>query len=125
MKCDYDQGSYWTRNRSSIGDRRMSFRDRGRGRFFKIMDKITDRIIEGDHKTITEMTLGEEIMGRCKIIEVRIIEVDVETIIEMKIELTILEQAEVGLGKDVTHVTLRRTTEAKVHLHQGQAQDQD
>ena len=38
----------------------------------KIMDKITERIMEGDHKTITEMTLGEEIIERHKIIEVRI-----------------------------------------------------
>ena len=32
---------------------------------YKISDRITDRIIKGDHKTITEMTLGEEIIGRC------------------------------------------------------------
>ena len=50
---------------------------------YKIMDKITDRIIEGDHKTIIGITLGEEITGRHKPIEVRIIEVDVETITEM------------------------------------------
>ena len=35
MKHDYDQGNYLNRNRSSSGDRRMSFRDRSRGRFIQ------------------------------------------------------------------------------------------
>ena len=48
-----------------------------------IMDKITDRIIEGDHKMIKEMTLGDEIIGRCKITEVTNTEVDVEIITDM------------------------------------------
>ena len=69
------------------------------------MDEITDRIIEGECKKAIEMTLGEEIIGRHKIIEVRIMEVDVEmitdtcteTILEMTIETKILEEAEVGL----------------------------
>ena len=59
----------------------------------------TDRIIkEGCNMLIIiEMILEEEILGKCKIIEVSIIEVDIEEIIEM----TILEEIEVGLGKTV------------------------
>ena len=45
---------------------------------------------------IIEMTLGEEIVGKHKIIEVSIIEVDIKTILEM----TISEEAEVGPGRD-------------------------
>ena len=57
--------------------------------FDKIMARILGRIIVGDHKTITEMNLGE------KIIEVKIIEIEVEvetiagTIIGMTIDRTI------------------------------------
>ena len=60
------------------------------------------RIIEGDHNMliIIEVTLGEEILGKCKIIEVSITEVDVETTTEM----TVLEEVEIGLGKDNTPV---------------------
>ena len=107
------------------------------------MDKITDRIIEVDHKTFTEITLGEEIIGRHKIAEVsRIIEVDVgtiietiiekiiktiietitemiteistETIMEMTVEMTILEEVEVGLEEDDPQVMSERKTEAVV-----------
>ena len=54
----------------------------------KTVDKITDRIVLVDCKTVTEMTLGEEILGRCKIIEVsRITEVEVGTVIETFIEI--------------------------------------
>ena len=35
MKQNYDQGNYWMRNRSISGDRRMSFRNRGRGRYIQ------------------------------------------------------------------------------------------
>ena len=45
------------------------------------MRKITDRIIEIDHKTTTEMTMGEKIIGRFKISS-RNIEVDIEIITE-------------------------------------------
>ena len=41
-------------------------------------------------------TLGDKIFGKCKIIEVSIIGVDIEAIIEM----TALEEVEVGPGKD-------------------------
>ena len=120
-KHDYDQGSYWTRNRSCSGDRRTSFRDRVKVDLYKIID----RIIEEDCKATIEMTIGVEIIGRCKIIEVRIIEVDIETITEMTTEMTHLEEVEVGLEKNVTHVTLEGMTEAVLDLHQGQDEDQD
>ena len=57
-----------------------------------------DRIIEEacSMLIIIEMTLEEKIVEKCKIIEVRIIEVDIETTIEM----TILEEVEIGLEKD-------------------------
>ena len=44
-----------------------------------------DRIIEEGHNMliIIELTLGEEILGKYKIIVVSIIEVDIEAIIEM------------------------------------------
>ena len=69
-----------------------------------------DRIIEEDCSMliIIEMTLGEEILGKHKIIEVSIIEVDVETTIEM----ITLEEVEVGPGKDNIQVTLEGMMEA-------------
>ena len=45
------------------------------------MRKITDRIIEIDHKTTIEMTIGEEIIGRLKITN-RNIDVDIEIRVE-------------------------------------------
>ena len=56
---------------------------------YTFMDRTIDRIIGEYCKTVTEMTLGEETIGRCKVIEVRIIEVDVETITEVAIEIVI------------------------------------
>ena len=47
---------------------------------YKLMDRIKDRIIERDCKIGIERTLGVEIIGRCKVTELRIMEVDVETI---------------------------------------------
>ena len=91
---------------------------------YKIIDRITERIIEGDCKIVIEMTLGEEIIGRCKIIEVRIMEVDIETIIGMTIEIIILEEVEVSLDKDNTQIILEGLTEAAVDSHLGQDQDQ-
>ena len=64
------------------------------------------------------MTLGEEILGKQKIMEVSIIEVDIEAIIEM----TILEEVEVGLGKDSIQVILEGMTKAVV-ADQDQVQD--
>ena len=47
------------------------------------MYRIMDRIIEEDCSMLTgiEMTLGEEIFEKCKIIKISIISVDIETII--------------------------------------------
>ena len=101
-----------------------------------------DKIIEVDCKTITEMTLGEEIIGRCKITDVsRTIEVDVgtvtetimetcidtntETITQIITETTIemapiLEEVEVGLEKDNPQVLSEGMTEAVVDQNQDQ-----
>ena len=54
------------------------------------------------------MILGETILEECKIIEVRIIEVDTEVIIET----TILEEVEVSLEKDNIRAILEGMTEA-------------
>ena len=56
-----------------------------------------ERIIEEGHNMliIIEMTLGQEILGKYRIIEVSIIEVDIEAVIK----ITTLEEVEVGLGK--------------------------
>ena len=59
---------------------------------------------------IIESTLGEEILGKCTIMEVSIIEVDIKAIIEM----TILEEVEVGLGIDSIQVILEGMIEAVV-----------
>ena len=45
---------------------------------------------------IIEMALGEEILEECKTIEVRILQVDREETIDM----AILEEVDIGLGKD-------------------------
>ena len=52
---------------------------------------------------ITEMTLKETILEKCKITEVNILEVDIEGITEM----TTLEEVEVGLGADNIQVILK------------------
>ena len=67
-----------------------------------------DRIIEEDCNMLKpiEMILGENVLEECKIIEVRILEMDIEVIIEM----TILEEVEVG--KDNIQVILDGMTEA-------------
>ena len=109
----------------------MTFRGRGRGTYIQDYGQNYRQNYRGVLKTIIEMTLGEEIIERCKAIEVRIIEVDVETFIEtiiethtettieMTIEMTILEEVEVGLEKDNTHVTLEGMTEAVLDQDQG------
>ena len=65
---------------------------------------------------IIEVTLGEEILEECKIIEVRILEVDIEETLGM----TTLIEVEVGLEKDNTWVTLGQVREAVVDLDQVQ-----
>ena len=64
-----------------------------------------DRIIEegGNMLIIIEMTLGVEILGKYNIIEASIIGVDIEAMIEM----TTLEEVEVGLGKHSVQVILQ------------------
>ena len=86
------------------------------------MGRTTERIIEEDcnRLTVIEMTLGEENLRGHKTIEVRIIEVDVETIIETITEMIILEEAEVGLEKDNIQVMLEGMTEAVVDQDQVQ-----
>ena len=58
-----------------------------------------DKIIEEGHNMLIpiEMTLGEKILKKCKIIEAKILEVDIEVIIET----TTFEEVEVGLGKEI------------------------
>ena len=69
-----------------------------------------DRIIEEGHNMLIliEMTLGEENLEECKIIGVKILEVDMEVITEMKT----LEEVEVGLGKGNIQVILEGMIEA-------------
>ena len=49
-RCNYNQNDFWTRNRSFSRDRGTSYT--GRGNFVRIIDKI----IEGCHKRILEVT---------------------------------------------------------------------
>ena len=72
-----------------------------------------DRTIEeGNNMLIPiEMILGEKILSG-KIIEVKILEVDIKVIIEM----TTLEEVEVGLGKDNIQVILEGMIEVAVGL---------
>ena len=78
----YTQGNYQNKYRSNSGDRRMSFGGRAQyGQNYR------------GRSQYVKMTLGEEILEECKIIEVKILEVDVEVAIEM----TTLEEGEVDL----------------------------
>ena len=75
----------------------------------------TDRLIEkGCNITIKEVNLGEEITEKCKIIELKILEMDVEVTIEMKT----LVEVEVGLEKDSTQVILEEVIKAVVDQDQ-------
>ena len=69
-----------------------------------------DKTIEEGHNMLIpiEMILGEKILEKHKIIEVRILEVYIEVIIET----TTLEEVEVGLGKDNIQIILEGMTEA-------------
>ena len=71
-----------------------------------------DRIIEEGHNmfTVIEMTLGEEGLEEHKVIEVKILEVDIQIVIGT----TILEEVEVGLGKDNIQVILEGMSKAVV-----------
>ena len=57
---------------------------------------------------LLEMTSGETSLRKCKIIEVKILEVDIEIIIET----TTLEGVEAGLGKDNIQVIVEGMTRA-------------
>ena len=74
------------------------------GEFHLGVELSTDRIIEegGNMLIIIEMTLRLEILEECRIIEVKIIEVDIEATIETKT----LAEVEVGLKKDSIQVIL-------------------
>ena len=63
-----------------------------------------DKTIEEGHSMVitTEVTLGKKILEECKIIEVRILEVDIKVILGMPT----LEEVEVGLEKDSIPVIL-------------------
>ena len=76
------------------------------------VDVSTYRIIGEDHvmSTIIEMTLEEAIVEECKSIKVKILEVGTEGILEM----TTLEEVEVGLGKDNIQVILAEMREVVV-----------
>ena len=88
-----------------------------------VVEFSTDRIIEvgqGMNKTIG-MTIGDEILEatqkciKIRILEDRIIEVDTEEIIGMKI----MKEVGVGLEKGCIQVTLEGMTEAVVIVGQG------
>ena len=82
------------------------------GEFHLGVELSMDRIIEEgcNMLKIIEMTLGEEILVKCKIMEVSIIEVDIEAIIEM----TGLEEVEVVTGKDSIQVILEEIIKTAV-----------
>ena len=82
------------------------------------VEATMDKIIEEDHIVliITEMTLDEIILEKHEITENRILEVDTEGIIEM----IILEEVGVGLGKDNIQIILEGMIKAAVGLDQAQ-----
>ena len=59
---------------------------------------------------IIEIILGGELLEECKIIEVKMLEADIEVTMEMKM----LEEVEVGLGKDNIPVILEGMVKAVV-----------
>ena len=71
---------------------------------------IMDRIIGEDHdmSILSEMTSGETILEKCKLMEFKTLEVDIKVII---IEMSTLEEVEVGLGKDNIQVILAEMIE--------------
>ena len=74
------------------------------------VEVIMDRSIGEYHNIsiIIEMTIGETILERHKIIEVKTLDVDIEIII---IEMTTLEEVEVGLRKNNNQVILAEIIE--------------
>ena len=102
MRNHYNKGNYQNRYRSNSGDRRMSFRVRAqygqnyRGRL-QYVDNYRNNFRRGN-------------LGKHKIIQVSIVGVDIEAIIEM----STLEEVEVGLGEDSIQVILDRMIKAVV-----------
>ena len=86
----YDQDRSQNRYRLNCGNRRMSYR--GRAQYVKILEEGQSMI-----KTI-EVILGKAILEENRIIEVRILVMDVE----VTLGTIILEEVEVGLEKDRT-----------------------
>ena len=67
------------------------------------------------HQIIIEVTLGEEILEECKIIEVKILEVDIEVTIKMKT----LEEVEVGLRDRQYSSIFRRNAQSSSRSRSG------
>ena len=109
-RYNYDQGTYQNRYRSNSGDRRTSFRGGGQ---YRQNYRGGPHYVNNDWNDFRRDNFRE-----CKITEVKILEVDIEGIIEM----TTLEEVEVGLGKDYIQVILEGMTEIVVV---GQGQDQE
>ena len=78
----------------------------------------TDKTIEEGCSMfrIIEVILGEEILEKCEIIEVKIVEVDIEVTLEM----TTLAEVEVGIQKDSIQVILEEMRKIVVGLDQVQ-----
>ena len=90
----YDQCNYQNRYRSNSGDRRMLFK--GRAQYRQNYRGGCNML------TIIEMTSGEELLQEHKIIEVKVLEVDIEITIKMKT----LVEVKVDLEKDNIQVIL-------------------
>ena len=84
------------------------------------VDVRMNRNIGEDHNLsiVIEMTLREKILKKCEIIEVKILEVDIEVIIDT----TTLEEVEVGQGKDNIQAIFTEMIKVVVV---GQDQDQE
>ena len=116
IKHNYDQSSYQTRNRSISGDKRMSFRDRCRGRYEQNYgqnyrqnyrgrreDNYKNYFRRGNIRE-TQNYRGQNYRSGHRDNYRMTTEILTETTIEMTIEMTILEEVEVGLGKENIHV---------------------
>ena len=109
-RYNYDQANYQNRYRLNSGDRRTLFRSRGqngqnyRGRPHYINNYRND--------------FRRDNCREIQITEVKIFEVEIEGILEM----TTLEEVEIGLGKDNIQVILAEMTEVVV-VGQDQVQD--
>ena len=82
------------------------------GEYHIEVEPSMDNTIQEDYSMIKiiEVTLGEKILEEPKIIEVKILEVD----IEVTLETTILEEVGIGLEKDIILVILEEMSKAVV-----------